>query len=508
MTNKRKYGERTLEVHAGEERADPVTGARATPIYYTSSYAFESAEKAKKLYALEEEGHIYTRISNPTTEVLEKRVAAIENGVGALAQSTGMSAILLAILNIANAGDEIVASNNLYGGTYTLFKNTMVNWGIKVNFVDTHDLDAYREAINDKTKAIYCESVGNPQLDIPDFEAIAEIAHENGIPLIVDNTSAITMVRPIDYGADIVVHSATKFLSGTGTSMGGIIVDGGNFDWTNGKFPQFTEPDESYHGFFYSGITPSATGGQPVQLYYMNKDGNRGSDSTVVLMTVAVAYKFVLVVMGLGILLFWLNPLRQELGNYFPLYLLGLALNVILVILILGVMLFPKVILKLALLFEGLFIRLKIWKPSEKREEKINGFIDSYQQAVTWLKDHKGSLLVVIFVTFLQRCSVFVLTYMVYLGFGLQGSGAMKVILLQAAVYIAVDMLPLPGAQGITELMYQAVFVHVFTGAYLIPSMLVSRGINFYFLLIVSLAIVLINRFVFDRRKTVKTVRA
>ena len=195
----------------------------------------------------------------------------------------------------------------------------------------------------------------------------------------------------------------------------------------------------SFIGFFYSGITPSATGGQPVQLYYMNKDGNRGSDSTVVLMTVAVAYKFVLVVMGLGILLFWLNPLRQELGNYFPLYLLGLALNVILVILILGVMLFPKVILKLALLFEGLFIRLKIWKPSEKREEKINGFIDSYQQAVTWLKDHKGSLLVVIFVTFLQRCSVkdhkgsllvvifvtflqrcsvFVLTYMVYLGFG------------------------------------------------------------------------------------------
>lgn len=252
MTNKRKYGERTLEVHAGEERADPVTGARATPIYYTSSYAFESAEKAKKLYALEEEGHIYTRISNPTTEVLEKRVAAIENGVGALAQSTGMSAILLAILNIANAGDEIVASNNLYGGTYTLFKNTMVNWGIKVNFVDTHDLDAYKEAINDKTKAIYCESVGNPQLDIPDFEAIAEIAHENGIPLIVDNTSAITMVRPIDYGADIVVHSATKFLSGTGTSMGGIIVDGGNFDWTNGKFPQFTEPDESYHGLVYS----------------------------------------------------------------------------------------------------------------------------------------------------------------------------------------------------------------------------------------------------------------
>ena len=247
----RKYHERTIEVHAGE-MPDPVTGARATPIYHTSSYAFESADKAKKLYALEEEGHIYTRISNPTSEVLEKRVAAIENGVAALAQSTGMSAILLSILNIAGNGDEIVSSNNLYGGTYTLFKNTMPNWGIKVNFVDTHDLDAYRAAINENTKAIYCESIGNPQLDIPDFEALAEIAHENNIPLIVDNTSAITMVKPIDHGADIVVHSATKFLSGNGTSMGGMIVDGGKFDWTNGKFPMFTEPDESYHGLIYS----------------------------------------------------------------------------------------------------------------------------------------------------------------------------------------------------------------------------------------------------------------
>ncbi len=246
-----KYHERTLEVHAGE-MPDPVTGARATPIYHTSSYAFESADKAKKLYALEEEGHIYTRISNPTSEVLEKRVAAIENGVAALAQSTGMSAILLSILNIAGNGDEIVSSNNLYGGTYTLFKNTMPNWGIKVNFVDTHDLDAYRAAINENTKAIYCESIGNPQLDIPDFEALAEIAHENDIPLIVDNTSAITMVKPLDHGADIVVHSATKFLSGSGTSMGGMIVDGGKFDWTNGKFPMFTEPDESYHGLIYS----------------------------------------------------------------------------------------------------------------------------------------------------------------------------------------------------------------------------------------------------------------
>ena len=277
----------------------------------------------------------------------------------------------------------------------------------------------------------------------------------------------------------------------------------------------------SFIGFFYSGITPSATGGQPVQLYYMNKDGNRGSDSTVVLMTVAVAYKFILVLIGAGILLFWYAPLQYkfilvligagillfwyaplqaELGRYFPLYLLGLLLNVVLVALILGVMLFPKVILHLALLFEGLFIRMRIWKPSDKREEKINAFIDSYQQAVTWLRGHRGSLVLVLLVTFLQRCSVFVLTYMVYLGFGLHGAGAMRVILLQAAVYIAVDMLPLPGAQGITELMYQAVFAHVFTGAYLIPSMMVSRGINFYFLLVVSLGVVLVNRFIFDRR--------
>ena len=248
---KRKYNQRTLEVHAGE-MPDPVTGARATPIYHTSSYAFESADKAKKLYALEEEGHIYTRISNPTSEVLEKRVAAIENGVGALTQSTGMSAVLLSILNIAGNGDEIVSSNNLYGGTYTLLKNTMPNWGIKTTFVDTHDLNAYEDAINENTKAIYCESIGNPQLDIPDFEKISSIAHENDIPLIVDNTSAITMIKPIDYGADIVVHSATKFLSGNGTSMGGVIVDGGNFDWTNGKFPQFTEPDPAYHGLIYS----------------------------------------------------------------------------------------------------------------------------------------------------------------------------------------------------------------------------------------------------------------
>lgn len=250
----------------------------------------------------------------------------------------------------------------------------------------------------------------------------------------------------------------------------------------------------SFIGFFYSGITPSATGGQPVQLYYMNRDGNRGSDSTVVLMTVAVVYKFVLVVIGAGILLFWYGPLKSELGKYFPLYLLGLALNVVFVILILGVMLFPSIIRKAAVMAEGLLIRLKIWKPSDQREEKIDEFIGSYQQAVAWLKGHGGKLFLVVAVTFLQRCSLFLLTYMVYLGFGLEGAGAARVILLQAAVYIAVDMLPLPGAQGITELMYQAVFAHVFTQGYLIPSMLVSRGINFYFLLILSLGVVAVNR--------------
>ena len=235
----------------------------------------------------------------------------------------------------------------------------------------------------------------------------------------------------------------------------------------------------SFIGFFYSGITPSATGGQPVQLYYMSKDGNRGSDSTVVLMTVAVVYKFVLVILGAAILLFWYRPLYSELGKFFPLYLFGLLLNVILVVVIAGIMLMPK---------------MSILKPSEKRPEKIHEFIGSYQNAVSWLRTHKGKLLFIVLVTFLQRCSVFLLTYMVYLGFGLHGTGMMKVILLQAAVYIAVDMLPLPGAQGITELMYQTVFAHVFTGTYLIPSMLVSRGINFYFLLIVSLIIVLVNK--------------
>ena len=248
----RRYGDRTLEVHAGQEEADPFTGARAVPIYQTSSYVFESAEYAANIFALKEPGNIYTRLNNPTNEVFEKRVAAIEGGVGALSQASGMAAITLAILNIAQCGDEIVSGNNLYGGTFNLFKNTLSKFGIKVTFVDSQDTQAFEDAINENTKALYCESIGNPKLDVPDFEVLADIAHRHGIPLIVDNTSAIGMVKPIEHGADIVVHSATKIIGGHGTSLGGTIVDSGNFDWTNGKFPEFTEPDDSYHGLIYT----------------------------------------------------------------------------------------------------------------------------------------------------------------------------------------------------------------------------------------------------------------
>ena len=245
----------------------------------------------------------------------------------------------------------------------------------------------------------------------------------------------------------------------------------------------------SFIGFFYSGITPSATGGQPVQLYYMNKDGNKGADSTVVLMTVAVVYKFVLVLIGTGILLLWYHPLRIQLQKYFWLYLLGLVLNIVLVTVILGVMLLPGIMLNVEEKFETVMIRLNVMKPSDERKRKVREFISSYQNAVNWLKLHPVHLLAVIGITFLQRCSVFVLTYVVYRGFGLEGTAALKIILLQASVYIAVDMLPLPGAQGITELMYKAIFANVFTGVSLIPSMLVTRGLNFYFLLIVSLGV-------------------
>jgi O-acetylhomoserine (thiol)-lyase len=246
----------SLVLHGGQE-ADPTTGSRAVPIYQTTSYQFKDTDHAARLFGLAEFGNIYTRLMNPTTDVLEKRVALLDGGAAALAVASGSSAIALALLNIAQAGDEIVAANNLYGGTYTLFANTFKKFGIKVNFVKSGDLDAFEKAITPKTKAIYAESIGNPKLDIADLEGISKIAHKNGLPFILDNTSSPYTLRPIDYGVDIVVYSATKFLGGHGTSLGGVIVDSGKFDWTNGKFPLITEPDPSYHGLkFVEALKP------------------------------------------------------------------------------------------------------------------------------------------------------------------------------------------------------------------------------------------------------------
>ncbi|HEX3031427.1 MAG TPA: homocysteine synthase [Bacillota bacterium] len=242
----------TLQVHAGQT-ADPTTGSRAVPIYQTTSYVFKNAEHGANLFALKEFGNIYTRIMNPTTDVFEQRVAALEGGVGALGVASGSAAITYSILNIAGAGDEIVSASTLYGGTYNLFSFTLPKLGIKTIFVDPDDPENFRKAITDKTKALYLETLGNPGINIPDLEAIAKIAHENGIPLIVDNTFGTPyLIRPIEFGADIVVHSATKFIGGHGTSIGGIIVDSGKFDWaSSGKFPGLTEADPSYHGVKY-----------------------------------------------------------------------------------------------------------------------------------------------------------------------------------------------------------------------------------------------------------------
>ena len=256
----------------------------------------------------------------------------------------------------------------------------------------------------------------------------------------------------------------------------------------------------SFLGFFYSGITPSATGGQPVQLYYMNKDGNKGSDSTIVLMTVAVIYKFVLVVLGVGMLLFCGGALKTELQSFFPLYLLGLALNTVAVAVVLSAMLFPQWMIVVWAWVEKQFIRLDIWKANPQRMDKVQTFTENYRKAVDWLKQHPGKLIVVIAVTFLQRCSVFLLTYMVYLGLGQAGTSIQEVVLLQASVYIAVDMLPLPGAQGITELMYRSVFAPVFSKGSLIPSMLISRGLNFYFLLLAGAGVTAANHFLVKKK--------
>jgi len=245
--NEGKLKLETLALHAGQE-PDPTTGSRAVPIYQTTSYNFKNTEHAANLFGLKEFGNIYTRLMNPTTDVFEKRIAALDGGVGALATASGQSAITIALLNIAQAGDEIISADNLYGGTYTLFHYTFKRLGIKVNFVPSNDLKAFEKAITPKTKAIYAESIGNPKLNVTDIEELSKIAHENGIPLIIDNTVSPYLLRPIEHGADIVVYSATKFIGGHGTSIGGVIVDSGKFDWTKGKFPLIADPDPSYHG--------------------------------------------------------------------------------------------------------------------------------------------------------------------------------------------------------------------------------------------------------------------
>lgn len=253
----KKWKIETLALHGGQV-PDPATGSRAVPIYQTTSYQFRDTDHAADLFALKEFGNIYTRLMNPTTDVLEKRIALLDGGVGALAVASGQSAITLALLNIAQAGDEIVSADNLYGGTYNLFKHTFDRLGIKVNFVKSNDLQALQAAITPKTKAVYAESIGNPKLDVADLEGIAAIAHKNGIPFILDNTVSPYLLRPLDFGVDIIVYSATKFIGGHGTSMGGLIVDSGRFDWTNGKFPLIADPDPSYHGInFVEALKPN-----------------------------------------------------------------------------------------------------------------------------------------------------------------------------------------------------------------------------------------------------------
>jgi O-acetylhomoserine (thiol)-lyase len=252
MSESKKQHLATLSVHAGQE-PDPTTGSRAVPIYQTTSYLFKDADHAARLFGLQEFGNIYTRIMNPTTDVFEKRLAALEGGAAALATASGQAAETLAITTLAGAGDEIVSTTSLYGGTYNLFHYTLPRLGINVRFVDADDFDGLRAAINSKTKAVYTETLGNPKLDIVDIERLAGIAHEKGVPLMIDNTTPSPILcRPIEWGADIVVESATKFIGGHGTSIGGVIVDGGKFDWkASGRFRDFVEPDPSYHGLSY-----------------------------------------------------------------------------------------------------------------------------------------------------------------------------------------------------------------------------------------------------------------
>lgn len=252
--DKRNFKFETLQLHVGQEQADPTTDARAVPIYQTSSYVFRNCDHAAARFGLSDAGNIYGRLTNPTEDVFEKRIAALEGGVAALAVASGAAAVTYTILNLAQNGDNIVSAKNIYGGSFNLFEHTLPQYGIDTNFVDIFNEEQVESAINEKTKALYIETLGNPNSDVVDIESVAKIAHKHKIPLVVDNTFATPyLVRPIEYGADIVVHSTTKFIGGHGTSIGGVIVDGGNFDWeASGKFDSLTKPNPSYHGISFT----------------------------------------------------------------------------------------------------------------------------------------------------------------------------------------------------------------------------------------------------------------
>ena len=252
--NQRNFKFETLQLHVGQEQADPTTDARAVPIYQTSSYVFRNCDHAAARFGLSDAGNIYGRLTNPTEDVFEKRIAALEGGVAALAVASGAAAVTYTILNLAQNGDNIVSAKNIYGGSFNLFEHTLPQYGIETNFVDIFNEKEVESAINEKTKALYIETLGNPNSDVVDIESVAKIAHKHKIPLVVDNTFATPyLVRPIEYGADIVVHSATKFIGGHGTSIGGVIVDGGKFDWeASGKFDSLTKPNPSYHGISFT----------------------------------------------------------------------------------------------------------------------------------------------------------------------------------------------------------------------------------------------------------------
>lgn len=255
MTN---FKPETLLLHGGQQ-PDPETGARGVPIHKTTSYVFKNTEHAQNLFGLKETGNIYSRIMNPTVDVFEQRVALLEGGTSAVALASGMAAIAFSILNVAEAGDEIITDSNIYGGTYNLFANTLPRYGITVKFVDGTDPENFRAAITDKTKALFGEIIGNPSLNVFDIEKVANIAHENGIPLLIDNTFASPFgSNPIEFGADVIIHSATKWIGGHGTTIGGVVVDAGKFDWNNSRFPNYTEPDESYHGIRFGIDVPEA----------------------------------------------------------------------------------------------------------------------------------------------------------------------------------------------------------------------------------------------------------